>query len=91
MENFLKKLGIDYKGTRASDGCYIIDLDEDQWARCYSILDDSNLVEQDYDSSNISYDASTIQYESDDYIITLIGDYGDINTSDTFRLTIKNK
>ena len=85
-KNFISKLGIDIEGNMADDGCYIIDLNEKQFFSCESILDNSDLVELDEDSSNITYESITKEYISDDYLLTLIGDL----EGDTYRLTCKD-
>lgn len=88
MEQFLQQVGITQKGNMSDDGCYIVDLEnEDQWARAESILDRSELLDQDEDSSNITYDGSTIQYDGDDYVVTLVADF----ESDVYRITCKNR
>ena len=85
MEDFLKEIGIDEQGNYSDDGCYIIDLDEKNFFRYESILDKSELIDLDEDSSNITYEAITKQYDSDNYLITLIGDL----EGNTYRLSCK--
>ena len=85
-KNFISELGIDIEGNISDDGCYVIDLSEKQFFSCESILDNSDLVELDEDSSNITYESITKQYSSDKYLLTLVGDL----EGDTYRLTCKD-
>ena len=85
-KNFISELGIDIEGNVVDDSCYVIDLSEKQFFSCESILDNSDLVELDEDSSNITYESITKQYSSDKYLLTLIGDL----EGDTYRLTCKD-
>lgn len=85
MEDFIKELGIDKKGNYSDDGCYVIDLDEKEFFSCESRLDNSDLIDLDEDSSNVTYEAITKQYDSDEYLITLIGDL----EGNTYRLACK--
>ena len=85
MEDFLKEIGISKFGNYSDDGNYVVDLDEKMFFRYESILDKCDLIDLDEDSSNITYEAITKQYDSDDYILTLIGDL----EGETYRLTIK--
>lgn len=85
-KNFISELGIDIEGNILDDDCYVIDLSEKQFFSCESILDNSDLVELDEYSSNITYESITKQYSSDKYLLTLIGDL----EGDTYRLTCKD-
>ena len=85
-KNFISELGIDIEGNVSDDVCYVIDLSEKQFFSCESILDNSDLVELDEDSSNITYESITKQYTSDKYLLTLIGDL----EGGTYRLTCKD-
>lgn len=85
-KNFISELGIDIEGNISDDGCYVIDLSEKQFFSCESILDNSDLVELDENSSNITYESITKQYSSDKYLLTLIGDL----EGNTYRLTCKD-
>lgn len=87
MEEFLRKLGITKKGSTTPEGLYVIDLTEDEWAKYFSKLDRSNLVDEDEDSSNLGYESSVNQFENEDYIITLIGDLDE----EKYKLTIKER
>lgn len=84
MEEFLKKLGIEGDTTTDEDGCLVVNLlDSDDYARAYSKLDKSDLVEEDETASQVTLDNSSIQYisEDDKYILTLLADFdGDVYT-----------
>lgn len=86
MEEFLKQLGIDKKPVKGSNNVYVIELeDSDEYGKIFSKLDKSDLVDEIPDSSQITYETSFIQYEGDDYLITLIADYEE----DNYKITIK--
>lgn len=87
MEEFLREIGITYKGKRNPNGLYVIELDENQWSRCLSSLERSYLVDEDEDSSNVSYESSAQIFDSDSYILTLIADLN----SGVYKLTVKEK
>lgn len=90
-QDFLRVLGISNNLTPAdnSDDLLVMDIaDSNKFGAIYSKLDKAvrnGKLDEDSDSSNISYDSSSMQYANDDYIITLIGDLD----ADTYRLTIK--
>lgn len=86
MEEFLKSLGINEEGITEEDGCYVIDfMSDDEWSKAYSRLDNSDEIFEDEDSSNVSMDASTIQFVNDDYTVTLLADFNE----DTYRLSCR--
>lgn len=88
MEELLRNLGINEIPNKSDDGNYVIDiLDSDEYARYYSKLDRSDLVEEDEDSSQMSLDSSSIQYLSNDdkYTLTLLADF----EGDTYSLVIR--
>lgn len=85
MEEFLKKLGIDGK-FRKSSSSYVLDIeDSNTYGKIYSILDNSTLVDEDEESSQVSEDYSSIQFYTDKYLLQLIADF----KGDEYRLTIK--
>lgn len=86
MDEFLKELGIKDKYNVSDEGNYVIDLDEKTFFKYESLLDKSYLVDMDEDSSNVTYETITKQYDSDEYNITLLGDL----EGNTYRLVIKN-
>lgn len=86
MEEFLKELGITNEITSKESDKLVIDIeDSEDYGKIYSRLDKSDLVEEDQESSQITYDTSSIQFESDDYLITLLADF----ENDKYTLTIK--
>lgn len=86
MEEFLKQLGIDKKGSFIKD-TYVIDLTETEWGKYLSKLERSDEIEENEDSSIVSYESSSQQFENDKYIITLIGDLEE----DKYKLTVREK
>jgi hypothetical protein len=86
MEEFLKQLGIDGKLNKSSKNVYVLDIDNsDEYGKIYSKLDKSDLVTEVDDSSQITYDTASIQFESDEFMITLLADF----ENDTYKMTIK--
>lgn len=85
MEEFLNSLGI--KGQlQKSNSSYVLDiLDSNEYGKIYSILDKSDKVEEDPESSQVTLDYSSIQFYNDEYNIQLIADF----ENDEYRLTIK--
>ena len=85
MEELLKEIGID-KLISIQDGKAVVDIDDERdYGRIYTLLDRSDLVEEDEESSMITMDSSSIQYDNDDYILTLIADFN----LDEYKLVIK--
>ncbi len=87
MKEFLKELGI--QGNPVESGkTLVLDIEgSDNYGRVYSKLDRSDLVEEDSESSNVTLDSSTINFESEKYLITLIADFN----GDKYKLTIKER
>ena len=86
MDEFLKQLGIDKEASKDSSGTYVIDInDSDEYGRIFSKLDKSKLVDELPESSQVAYETASVQYESDDYIITLLADFDE----DVYKMTIK--
>ena len=86
MEEFLKELGINKEPTESEDGVLVIDIaNSDEYAKYYSLLEKSDLVEEDQYSSQLTLEASSIQYVNDDFTITLLSNL----EADTYQLTIK--
>ena len=85
MGEFLNSLGI--KGQlQRSNSSYVLDiLDSNEYGKIYSILDKSDEVEEDPESSQVTLDYSSIQFYNDEYNIQLIADF----ENDEYRLTIK--
>ena len=86
LEKFLEKLGITQVGHYTKTNTYIIDIDDsDEYGKIYSLLDKSNEIEEDEDSSTITVHTSNIVFESDNYQLTLIADFD----QDTYKLVCK--
>ena len=85
MEEFLQSIGIKGKLQKSSNS-YVMDIDDsNEYGKIYSLLDKSEDVEEDPESSQVTFDYSSIQFFNDDYIIQLIADF----ENNTYRLTIK--
>jgi len=82
MEDFLRQLGITAQSVKQEEGQLIVDLlDSNDYARAYSKLDKSDLVEEDEESSQVTLENSSVQFLSDKYTITLLADFdGDVYT-----------
>ena len=89
MEEFLNDLGITKEGNYTEeDGIYVVDIDDsNEYGKIFSLLEKSNLLEQDELSSQVTEDTSSIQYINDKYVLTLLGDWD----GDTYKLTVKEK
>lgn len=88
MEELLRKLNIYDKPVKSKDNTYVIDImDSDDYARYYSKLDKSEELEELDDSSQITLDNSSIQYESIDgrFNLTLLADF----EGDKYSLVIR--
>lgn len=84
MEEFLNSLGIHKEGNYSRDGVYVIDLDSDEdFGRIYTILDRNEDVEELTENQLITVDEASVSYASDDYLLTLTGDFN----SGIYRLT----
>lgn len=85
MEDFLNSLGIS-GSLQKSRSSYVLDInDSNEYGRIYSLLDKSDLVEEDSESSQVTLDYSSIQFFNKQYTIQLIANFKD----DEYRLTIK--
>lgn len=86
MKEFLTQLGIDAEPVKSKNGIYVIDIaDSDEYGKFYSKLDKSDLIDEIPENSQITYEAASIQYEGDDYTITLMADF----ENDVYKMTIK--
>jgi hypothetical protein len=86
LEKFLEKLGISQVGHYTKTNTYIIDIeDSDEYGKIYSLLDKSDEIEEDEDSSTITVHTSNLVFESDNYQLTLIADFD----QDTYKLVCK--
>lgn len=88
MEEFLNELGIAKHAEKSNDGSYVIDIESsDEYGRIYSKLDRSDLVDEAEESSQLTIDTSSIQFEGDDYILTLLADFNE----DLYKLVVREK
>ena len=86
LEKFLAKLGISQVGHYTKTNTYVIDIeDSDEYGKIYSLLDKSDEIEEDEDSSTITVHNSNIVFESENYQLTLIADFD----QDTYKLVCK--
>lgn len=85
MKEFLKSIGITGE-LQKSNASYVMDIaNSNEYGRIYSLLDKSEDVEEDSESSQVTMDYSSVQFFNDDYTIQLIADF----EHDQYRLTIK--
>ena len=86
MKEFLKELGITDNGEYSKDNSYVIDIDDsDTYGKYYSKLDKSDLVDEIDDNSLLTLHNSSINFEGDNYLITLIADF----EQDLYKLVCK--
>lgn len=86
MEEFLNELGIDKEPILSTNGDYVIDIsDSTEFGKYYSKLDNSDLVEENEESSTVTMDNVNSQFINDDYTITLIADFNE----DTYKMVIR--
>lgn len=86
VKEFLEKIGISRNPNQSGSRTYVVDIDDsDEFGKFYSLLEKSNLVELDDESSQITSDTMNVQFESDDFIITMLGDM----VADKYKMTIK--
>ena len=88
MEEFLKELGIQGKLILSKNNSMILDIEgSDNYGRIFSRLDRSDLVEENEDSSLLTAETSSLQYESEKYIITLLSNFD----TDEYKLIIRER
>lgn len=86
MEEYLKSIGITGDFVTSDDGCITLDLKgSEDFMRVYSKLDKEESIYEDEDSTQITYEASSIQFVNDDYTITLLGDL----ENNTYKLVMR--
>ena len=84
MEELLKKLNIEGKPNKTSTG-YILNIENsNEFSKIYSKLENSDLVEEIFENSQVTPDTLSIQYRSNDYLLTLLGDLA----GDSYTLTL---
>lgn len=87
IQDLLKELRIENKEPYENEnGSYTIDLDNsNEYSRYYSKLDKSDMFEEDEEASQVSIETSSIQYLSDDFIVTLMANFD----TDEYKLIIR--
>lgn len=87
MKELLNKIGITEAGYFSENGNYIIDFsDSDAFSNANAKLDNSNLVEENVDSSVVTDMVSNIMYISDDFSLNLIANFD----TDEYKLVVSN-
>ena len=85
MKEFLRKLGITQSGHYSSNNNYVIDLDDSKdYDKICSILDKSDLVEENPDSSVINTSVSNILYVGEQFSLNVIADFD----NDTYKVVV---
>lgn len=85
MKELLKKIGITQPGYFSSDDNYVIDIESsEQYNKIFSLLDKSDLVEENEDSSVANISVSNILYSNDDFSLNLIADFD----QDIYKLVV---
>lgn len=87
IDELLKKLRIEKEPIENSNGSYTIDLDDsNDYTRFYSRIINSNLFDEDDESSQVGIETSSIQFINDDFTLTLLGNW-EVNE---YKLIIRN-
>ena len=85
MKEFLRKLGITQSGHYSSNNNYVIDLDDSKdYDKICSILDKSDLVEENPDSSVINTSVYNILYVGEQFSLNVIADFD----NDTYKVVV---
>ncbi len=87
MEELLKDIGINNTFTRKGNQLIYDIKNGDEYGRIYSLLDKSDLVDEDEESSMITMDNSSIQWVADEGTITLIADFN----LDEYKLVVREE
>ncbi len=75
MDEFIKSLGIAEPGSFEGDK-YVIDLaDSNAYAKAFTVLEKSDKVDLDEDSTLVSPKVGELLFLSDDYDIRLVANY----------------
>lgn len=86
MEEFLNSIGISGDFLVSEDGCLTLDIsDSAEFSKIYSKLDKCEELNEDEDSTQVTYEASSVQFVNDKYTITLLGDL----ENDTYKLVCR--
>ena len=84
MEEFAKKLGIEFPGEEIN-GKYVIPLsDSNEYSKVYTLLDKSELVDLDTSTTLVTDKVSELQYFGDGFTVKLDANF----TDDFYRVVI---
>ena len=87
VKEILKELNINYEGTYGKNDSYVIDLaDDSEWGKIYSILESSEDIEEQEESTLLTVHNANLIYEYKDWQFVLSADF---DNNDSYRLTIK--
>lgn len=87
MKQLLTAIGINLPGHYEGDD-YVVDIDNsDMFYRVFSKLDNTDLLDEETESSQVGLDATNVIYSSDDYSINLIANF----ENDTYSLICKER
>lgn len=87
MEELLKQIGIEAKGSKTTQGAYVVDIkDYDEYGKYFSILDKSDLVQEVQDTSQLTLHTTNITFINDDYQIVLQADLDE----DLYKIVVTN-
>lgn len=76
LKDELKEIGITDTGYYSKNNSYIIDIDDsDKYGTYFSLLDKSNIVEEDYDSGLLTLTNSSLTFQSKEYRYVLLADF----------------
>ena len=84
MEEFAKKLGIDFPGDTVNNKLIIPLVNSDEYSKIYTLLDKSDLVELDTSCTLVTDKVSELQYFNDEFIVKLDANF----TDDFYRVVI---
>lgn len=84
MKEFASKLGIDVEGTLEGEK-YVIELaNSNEYSRVYTLLDKSELVNIDEDSTLVTENVGELLFLGDEFDIKLVGNFA----QDIYRIVI---
>lgn len=86
-DEFIEDLGIEGGQSFNDDGDLVVTLNETTWQKAQVILENSDDLEEDEESSSMNYDSSNIQYTNDYFILNLIADFN----ANEFKLVAKDR
>ena len=87
IEELLEELGIEAIGNYSNEGSYVIEIDDsNEWGKYYSLLDDSEILNEIVDTTTITIDNSNITYGYEDkFELSLIADF----KNDNYKLVVR--